>query len=263
MRAARPDAFPIFQITAKTRGQWIVSSSGDDRADSPSIARVIYSAASGDVVLIRPGKYAETLAISHKSLTFRGTGSEPGAVVLSAPISIDGGSVQLENLQVEPADEGGPGAAAIYASSAKLSLKRVIARSAGTAVKAEQKDGDEVSVRAVASQLDGSYADVLVRGRAFVYLKDDRFSNAQQPVVAWRDAHVTVESCRFPSEPGGRIYAYEESDAAVSGSPTAPRVARERAAQGAAADSSQLMSQGAHAQVRHLTPGRGFHFMRK
>ena len=231
--AAAPAApnFPIFRIAPKKRGVWVVSQDEGADVDSPSIARVIFSAADGDEIRIRPGKYAEPLEVEGKILTFRGTGDRPEDVVLTSPdaaavLKVVRGGVKLMNLLIEPQE--GLGAAAVYATAGRVTLRGVVARSwTGPAVQAAQGGETQTVIDAASSRLDGGYADMLIRGKARVTVKDVDFTNALQPIVVWRDTAVGVKSCRFPrGNPRARLYVDGDSSIAVEDSPTAPPVAR-------------------------------------
>jgi hypothetical protein len=200
----------------------------------------IYKASDGDVILVPPGRYDEALAIG-KSLTLRGTGATPSDVLIAAPVMVNHASVRFENLKIAPAVQGGPNSSAIWATSAKLTLDRVVVVFLGVAVKAGQSQEQPTSVRIVSSELNGEYADLLVRGSARVELVHDRLLGGNQAIAAWRDVHVSVDSCRFAA--GSRIYAAEDSAVAVRASPTAPRRTSIRSAEDARIDHTQFADQ--------------------
>jgi hypothetical protein len=245
--AAGAPSFPIFKIAPKTTGRWIVSNQEGPDVDSPSIARVIFSAADGDLVLIRPGMYLEPLMVLNKTLTFRGLGARPEEVLITSPsptavLEIFHGTVNLVNLRIEPEKGFSATAAAVYVVSGRIALRDVVARSQGAAIQAAQGQGSDTVVEAASSRLDGAYADVLVRGKARVAMKNVDFTNARQPLVVWRDTELRLDSCRFPKDAKARIYAYEESSVSVNGTPSAPLVFTKRADPDAAADKAKFAS---------------------
>ena len=245
--AAASGSFPIFRIAPKTTGRWIVSNQEGPDVDSPSIARVIFSAADGDLILIRPGMYLEPLMVLHKTLTFRGLGAKPEEVLITSPsptavLEIFHGTVNLVNLRIEPEKGFSATAAAVYVVSGRVALRDVVARSQGAAIQAAQGQGSDTVVEAASSRLDGAYADVLVRGKARVAMKNVDFTNARQPLVLWRDTELRLDSCRFPKDAKARIYAYEESSVSVNGTPSAPPVFTKRADPDAAADKAKFAS---------------------
>ena len=253
------ESFPIFRIVPKTRGRWIVANLAGPDVDSPSIARAIYSAADGDVILLKPGLYLEPLEILGKNLTLRGLGARPEEVLVTSPnpaavLKLDGASVRLENLRIEPERGYSATAAAVLVRSGRLRLLNVTARSQDVAILAAQGRESETSLDVDSSLLEGAYADLEVRGQARIALKNVRFTNPRQPIVVWRDTKVRIDSCRFAATPETRLYAYEESSVAVAGSPTAPPVSWRRSERDAGAD--KLRFPGGPAGAAALRPTR-------
>jgi hypothetical protein len=64
----------VVQLHAKKTGHWIVDASGDADSDSRDLAQVVGSAANGDTITIRPGRYEASLVIS-KDLALVGEGT--------------------------------------------------------------------------------------------------------------------------------------------------------------------------------------------
>jgi hypothetical protein len=228
------------------RGRWVVSNEPGPDVDSTSIAEIVARASSGDLVLIRPGLYIGHLELLRKSLTLRGLGSRPEEVMLTSPdstavMTAHWSTARLENLMIQPSREASLTAAAISVWSSKITLKNVVASSLGPAIESAQGDDSGTALSISSSKLNGSYADILVRGTARVALTDDDFSNERQPIVVWRDAHVTVKSCRFHAGPAARIYAYSDSSVDVEDSRTAPPLASERERADISADQDHFL----------------------
>jgi len=247
--------FAIFRIAAKTHGRWVVSNRPGSDVDSPSIARVIFSAADGDVILLKPGLYVEPLAITRKKLTLRGLGARPEEVLVTSPdraavLTVDESSVKLENLRLEPMKGYSASAAAVRVRSGKLDLLNVTARSQDVAILASQGRESETLISAASSLFEGGYADLEVRGQARVALKNVRLTNPRQPIVVWRDVKATIKSCQFVKTAETRLFVYEESSIDISGSPTAPAVARQRSIQDAQADTQRFS--GGQSDVRRV-----------
>jgi hypothetical protein len=224
--------FAIYRIAPKKKGTWIVSGEDGPDVDSPSLARVIFSASDGDEIRIRPGVYAEPLEVKGKILIFRGMGARPEEVLLTSPdmtavLKVLRGGVKLSNLRIEPEKGVSAGAAAVYASAGRVTLRGVVARSEGAALQAAQGGDTQTVIDVASSRLAGGYADMLIRGKARVAAKDVDFGNPLQPIVVWRDTAVSVKSSRFHGKnPTARLYVDGDSSIAVEDSPTAPPVAR-------------------------------------
>src|SRR3984893_3637317 len=98
---------PVFaQLHAKNAGRWIVDASGAGDSDSRNLSQVVGSAANGDTVTIRPGRYEASLVIN-KDLAFIGAGTSPADTMIFVNrdqlnvVHIEAGHVTFSNLQIE------------------------------------------------------------------------------------------------------------------------------------------------------------------
>jgi hypothetical protein len=98
---------PVFaQLHAKNAGHWIVDASGTGDSDSRNLSQVVGSAANGDTVTIRPGRYEASLVIN-KDLVFIGAGTSPAETIIFMNrdqlnvVHIEAGHVTFSNLQIE------------------------------------------------------------------------------------------------------------------------------------------------------------------
>src|ERR1700722_1043889 len=98
---------PVFaQLRAKNAGHWIVDASGAGDSDSRNLSQVVGSAANGDTVTIRPGRYEASLVIN-KDLAFIGAGTSPADTMIFVNrdqlnvVHIEAGHVTFSNLQIE------------------------------------------------------------------------------------------------------------------------------------------------------------------
>ncbi len=105
----RPSAnpSPVFVLLhAKKAGHWIVDASGATDSDSSNLNQVVESAANGDAITLRPGRYEARLLIN-KDLAFAGEGAAPANAQLflnrdqSNVVHIEAGHVTFSNLQIE------------------------------------------------------------------------------------------------------------------------------------------------------------------
>ena len=96
---------PIAQLHAKKAGHWIVDASGGADSDSRDLYQVVESAANGDTVTIRPGRYEASLVIN-KDLALAGEGTSPANPLIFSNrdqynvINVQAGHVTLSNLQI-------------------------------------------------------------------------------------------------------------------------------------------------------------------
>jgi len=73
---------PVFvQLRAKQAGYWIVDQSGAGDSDSRNLSQVVGSAATGDTITIRPGRYEASLVLN-KDLAFIGAGTSPANTLI-------------------------------------------------------------------------------------------------------------------------------------------------------------------------------------
>jgi hypothetical protein len=93
-------------LHAKKTGHWIVDASGAGDSDSRNLAQVVGSAAAGDTVTIRPGRYEAGLAID-KDLALIGEGTYPANPLIFFNrdqynvVFVQAGHVTFSNLQIE------------------------------------------------------------------------------------------------------------------------------------------------------------------
>lgn len=83
-------------LRARRPGNWVVDQARGEGADTDLIAEALHNAASGDQILIRPGRYRENLRIS-RDVALMGDGDRPGDAV------IDGGegvAVEIHSAEV-------------------------------------------------------------------------------------------------------------------------------------------------------------------
>jgi Right handed beta helix region len=105
----RPSLNPtpvLAQLRAKNVGHWIVDASGAGDSDSRNLSQVVGSAANGDTITIRPGRYEVSLVIN-KDLAFIGGGASPAETMIFFNrdqlnvVHIEAGHVTFSNLQIE------------------------------------------------------------------------------------------------------------------------------------------------------------------
>jgi hypothetical protein len=100
---------------------------------------------------------------------------------------------------------------------------------------------DPAVIEASSSRLSGTVADLLVRGKARVDLKDVTFSNALQPIVAWRSTELVLRSCRFTDDAGLKLFVYANSRVRFVDMPHPPKVVSTRDTVAARADAAESL----------------------
>ena len=244
---AQTTVLPANRVLAARAGVFNVGPGTD--ADTPSLRDAVFSASSGDLIIVRPGSYDGPVEVLNKSLRIRGAGARPADVTVrwagrGATISVRGGSLELERVRVErgtsfdfPKTEPG---GAVYAVASTLLLRKVELDSADYAAPPLILEQGDRAARATVedSKLSGSRANLLVRGPVKVKLARVSFEGFQLPLAAWIDAAVELEDCRFlGAEPVPAISAYEGARVTMTGRQK-PRVNTARGAESTAIEDS-------------------------
>jgi Right handed beta helix region len=184
----------------KTSGHWIVDASGAADADSRNLQQVVASAALGDTITIRPGRYEASLLID-KDLTFVGEGTSPATPLIfsnrdqSNVLQISAGHVTLSNLQIEQ-DFNAIFAALICAKQAHVELTHCSVTSNGTFGAVVNEDAQlDVSESSFRSSPIGNA--LVYIGRAHGTVTHTSFMNNRSALEAQNQARVTVDSCTF------------------------------------------------------------------
>lgn len=221
----------------KKSGQWVVDQAGGAGSDTTSLRDAVFSAVSGDEILLRPGDYADGLDLGGKDLILRGSGArrdEVRIVLTDQPtLLVSGGTTRLENLSVikRPSPSGADiNGAALSVAAGTARLKGVeleVEGLPGAALRAA--DGAKVYVNGGA--LKGTHADAMLRGRAHAEFKGTAFVHDINPVVAWNGARAVLRDCRLRLDARGALRAYEGGSVTGADAPvSAKRSPEERSA---------------------------------
>ncbi len=195
-----PSPAPLAQLHPKAPGHWIVDPSGAADADSGNLQQVVASAAQGDTVTIRPGRYEARLGID-KDLTLVGEGTSPAIPLIfsnrdqSNVIQILAGHVVLSNLQIEQ-DFNAVFAALVSANQAHVELTHCSVTSNGTFGAVANEDAQlDVSESTFKSSSIGN--GLVYIGRAHGTIIHTSFINNRSALEVQNQAHVTADSCTF------------------------------------------------------------------
>jgi hypothetical protein len=190
----------VAQLHAKKAGHWIVDASGAADSDSPDLQQVVASAADGDTVTLRPGRYEATLLID-KDLTLVGEGTPPANPVIFfnrdrySVIQSSAGHLTLSNLQVEQ-DFSGPYSALYCEKQAQVELTHCSVTSKAIHDAAAADDAQlDVSDSSFTSSPAGT--GMVYSGRAHGTVTRCIFSNNRSALQAQNQSRVTVDSCTF------------------------------------------------------------------
>jgi hypothetical protein len=247
--AAQAALPPLFRVAPSRAGIFTVGPAGLPGSDTSSLRDAVFSAANGDLILVKPGIYEGPVDVSNKSVRIRGTGANPGDVTVrwsgsGAAISVRNGTLDLEKIRVErgpffeyPKTEPG---GAVYAVASALTMRRTELTSNDPSAPALIVEQGDKPARVVAddSRFSGSSAIFLVRGPVKAKLTGVTFEGHNRPLAAWIDAVIELADCRF-SDAGAEtvIHAYEGARVSVMGKQK-PRIVTARGAETTAFEES-------------------------
>jgi len=220
---------PYSPVVPQHKGVFRVGPAGAMGADTSSVRDAVFSAASGDLILVEPGTYDGSLNFADKNVRIRGVGKEPGSVVITftgpgSAIGFRAGTLDLQNLRVvrgafQEFPLSRPGAA-VHVAAGVLTMRNVELHSDDAAAPPLLVEhGDKQStVMAAASALSGSRVNLIARGPAKVKFSGVTFDAALRPIVAWLDAVIELKDCRFLNSSGETaINAYENARVIMTG----------------------------------------------
>jgi parallel beta helix pectate lyase-like protein len=191
---------PLAQLYPKTSGHWIVDASGAADSDSRNLGQVVASAAQGDTVTIRPGRYEASLEID-KDLKLVGEGTSPATPLIffnrdqSNVILILAGHVTLSNLQIEQ-DFNGIYAALFCGKQSAVELSHCSVTSKGVFGAAANEDAQlEVSDSSFRSSPMGN--GLVYQERARGAVTNTSFIDNKSGLQVENQSRVTVDSCTF------------------------------------------------------------------
>jgi Right handed beta helix region len=192
---------PVFvQLRAKNAGHWIVDASAAGDSDSRNLSQVVGSAANGDTVTIRPGRYEASLVIN-KDLAFIGAGTSPADTVIFINrdqlnvVHIEAGHVTFSNLQIE--QDFNTSYAALYcAQRAQMELANCSVTSKSTY---GVSVGDDAQFDARDSAFSSSEIGngVSYFGRAHGTVTRCRITGNKFGLDVENQSRVNVDSCTF------------------------------------------------------------------
>lgn len=215
--SGQPAAAPAPQHLGRPKkpGEWVVDSSGAADADTRSLASALYSAVDGDLITLRPGNYAESGLVTNKSVRVRGTGKRPDETKVLFDLDptwhVNGGLLELENLRVVKTrslagtENNG---AALSVQSAKARLTDV-ELSVNGVTGAALRVGAGGKVTMTGGLLQGTHADLLVRGKGEATLRRVTLKHDINPAIAWAGGYARLEACKVALAPRGSFKAYE------------------------------------------------------
>jgi hypothetical protein len=190
---------PLVPLIAKQAGHWIVDASGGD-SDSRDLAQVVASAANGDTVTIRPGRY-EAMLVINKDLAFVGKGSSPADTLIFFNqdqlnvIDVEAGHVTFSNLQIEQ-DFNTTFAALYSGKQAHLELTNCSVTSRSTYDLSVGADVQLDARDSAFSSSDIGYG-VVFQERAHGTLTRCNIMNNKFGLQVQNQSHVQVDGCTF------------------------------------------------------------------
>ncbi len=233
----RPGVVPLNRVAPSRKGIYSVGPQGVAGVDTGSLRDAVFSAANGDLILVKPGTYEGPIEVVNKSLRIRGTGPNVGAVVVNwsgrgATITVRNGTLDLEKIRVEHGNandfEKAEPSGAVYAIASVLRMDGVELDSADYGAPpliAEQGD-KPTRVTVQDSRFTGARANMVVRGPVKAKLSRVSFDSSV-PLAAWIDAFIELVDCRFTGDGEAVISAYEGARVTSAGK-WKPRVSSAR-----------------------------------
>lgn len=227
--AAQSALPPLFRVRPSRRGIFTVGPPGVTGVDTPSLRDAVFSAASGDLILVKPGTYEGPVEVQNKSVRIRGTGSKPIDVKViwagrGATIGVRNGTLDLEKIWVERRPDPGPRTepgGSVYAIASTLSMRNVDLVSFDAAAPALIVEQGDKSTRVTADDchFSGSAVDAVIRGPVKAKFAHVFFASLRRPVVAWIDAVLEFTDCSFGlgADAKPEIVVYEGARATVTG----------------------------------------------
>lgn len=228
-RQAAPAVAAFNRIAPAQSGVFSVGKIGLTGADTDSLRDAVFSAANGDLILVKPGTYEGPIEVSGKTVRIRGAGANPGDVIVrwtgpGATLVARYGSVDLENLRVTrgsffDSPRVGPGGA-VYAVAAIVSMRKVELRSddSDSPPLIVEKGDTPTRVTVADSVLTGSRANTIVRGPVSVKFTRVLFEPNMLVGAAWLDAVIELADCRFGGGAKENLFnAYEGARVILKG----------------------------------------------
>ena len=214
----------------RTAGRWVVDVKMGPDADCSSLAAALAGAHEGDVIVLRPGIYYESVDIS-KSVTISGSGISPDQVMITnasvQTLSVTAGRVALDNLSLS--NTGLKSSWALAVAQARLSLRNVRLRTAGQGLRVLDSDLDasdcELDAR-VALSVSGKSRVTLVR--ATLTAKETAVS-ADGGGVDLRIDSSRIQDSRGTGLEATRFALVRLNDMTLSGNVSAAIIIRSRA----------------------------------
>ncbi len=211
--SATPSA-AIAQLHAKTAGHWIVDASGAGDSDSTDLQQIVESAANGDTITVRPGRYGAALYID-KDLSFVGEGTSPAIPLIFSSqqknvLHIMAGHVTFWNLQIEQdynvSDANGALAALYCGKQAHVELAHCsVTSKAKFGISADEDAQLDVTDSNISSSEIGF--GIVFSSRAHGTVTRSTFVNNRSGLQAENQSRVTADGCTFQDNGYRQLHA--------------------------------------------------------
>jgi hypothetical protein len=192
---------PVFaQLHAKKAGHWIVDASGAADSDGRDLNQVVESAANGDTITVRPGRYEARLWIK-KDLILAGEGTGPASALLflnrdqANVVHIEAGHVTFANLHIEQ-DFNATFSALDCAMQAHVELTNCSVTSKSSYCVSVQNDAQLDARDSVFSSSEIG-CGIIYSGRAHGSVTRSRVIGNKFGLEVQNQSHVSVDSCTF------------------------------------------------------------------
>jgi hypothetical protein len=123
----------------KAAGRWVVDQAMGGGADRRTLSEALTGAQDGDIIVVRPGRYKESIVVT-KSVTVLGGGASPDEVTLESDgpltVAVAAGRPALKNLTI--INDGQTQSTALSVIKADARLDRVILKSVGQGARVQR-----------------------------------------------------------------------------------------------------------------------------